>query len=97
VEPGTRIPPSVEQVDELAYSGRISRRLEVVGHRVVDLRHADPNPAGAIVATAERVPGSIVAMASTDRHPLADAVLGSAAAEVLRRSPAPVLLVSRES
>lgn len=95
-DPEARIPPSADQFDDLAYSGRITRRLEAAGHQVVDLSHADPDPATAIITTAERLPGSIAVMASTDRHPAAAALLGSTAAEVLRRSPVPVLLASRE-
>jgi nucleotide-binding universal stress UspA family protein len=89
VEPEARIPPSADQFEELAYSGRITRQLEAAGHRVVDLSHADPDPATAIVRAAERAPGSILAMASTDRHPVADTVLGSTSGRGAAAQPRP--------
>jgi nucleotide-binding universal stress UspA family protein len=94
-EPEARIPPTLAQLDELAYLTRVARRLEAEGHRVRRLGGQHPDPAAAIVEAAAERPGSLVAMASADRGPLAQVVVGSTTAEVLRRSPVPVLLASR--
>jgi nucleotide-binding universal stress UspA family protein len=54
---------------------------------------ATSDPAAAIVAHVRRQGAPMVCMATRDRSPLGEVVLGSVSAGVVRRSPVPVLLV----
>lgn len=93
--PVTRLPPTDRQMDELGYLREVVRRLDDIGHDALDMlvQHADaPRAIADIVGD---LPGSVVAAASTDRHPFTEVFAASTTAQVLRTSTAPVLVASR--
>jgi nucleotide-binding universal stress UspA family protein len=95
VDPVARIPPSDEQVRELGYVRRLSRRLESEGHRVSDFTVQHVYPPDALVDLADRWPTALLVVASSSARPAAEFVLGSTANRVVRASSVPVLVVPR--
>jgi nucleotide-binding universal stress UspA family protein len=75
-----------------AMAGRLSKKgLRVRTHAAVG------SPADEILAAAETVGADLIAMSTHARSGIGHALLGSVAAEVLRRSPAPVLMVRQRA
>jgi nucleotide-binding universal stress UspA family protein len=95
VPPEAGVAPTVAQMDELGYLRRVARQLEDRGHDVLDLVIQHPDPPDAIVDVVRDFPRSVVAAASTDRHPFTEVFGRSTTATVLRSSSAPVLVASR--
>jgi nucleotide-binding universal stress UspA family protein len=95
VPPEAAVAPTAAQMDELRYLRRVAREMQADGHAVRDLVVQHPDPPGAIIDVVEGLPRSVVAAASTDRHPFTEVIVRSTTATVLRASTAPVLVASR--
>jgi len=81
-----------EQADALAYVERVAAQFGARGECVVE-----GDLAGAIVAQAARVPGTLVALCSHGRTGAMQAMFGSTALAVLRASGAPLMVFRPES
>jgi nucleotide-binding universal stress UspA family protein len=86
---------SHDGLDTLSYLRDVANRLQEDGRAVIDLVIEHTDPPVAIVDLVQDLPYSIVAVASTDRHPFSEVFARSTTAEVLRSSNAPVLVASR--
>lgn len=95
VDPEARVPPTMEQRDQIQYLAAQARRLREASLDVGDHLVQDTHPASAIIDRLDHLPRSLVAIATTDRHPVARALVGSTTAEVLRSATAPILVASR--
>lgn len=82
-----------EEVGARRYLGAVRERLEREAGIHVECMLKVGNPATEIARTAEVHPGSLIVMSTHGRGGLSRALLGSVAAEVIRRTPAPALIV----
>jgi nucleotide-binding universal stress UspA family protein len=94
--PGQGDPPSSKFRAELEYLATVAERLEAQG---LDLRHvtlAHENPSVAIEEATRHHTDGLIAVATSHRGPVAEFLLGSVAADVIRQSRSPILILSRE-
>jgi nucleotide-binding universal stress UspA family protein len=86
------LPPAIPPREE----GRwVEQKLEAVGLHADGLAsvHSTVDVVGAITASAARVPGTVICMASHGRNAVGELVFGSVTHDVIVASPAPVLVV----
>jgi nucleotide-binding universal stress UspA family protein len=87
------VPPTDEHLDTLGYVRRIARSLEEQGHDVMDVTLQHASPPDALAGFAADVPGSLLALAIPDPDLRAGALERATAADIIRRSPVPVVVV----
>lgn len=92
VDPASRIAPTEEQLDQLGYVYRVARRLERDGYQVAGATVQHPSTSAAIIDFAAANPDALIAVSTADPDPLAEALEGSIAAQVVRSSSAPVIV-----
>lgn len=84
-----------EHQDAAAYLGGIAEQMRARG---ISVSYEDPEgaPSDVILETASRLGADLIALTTHGRGAIGRLVLGSVAAEVVRRASCPVLMVRRE-
>jgi nucleotide-binding universal stress UspA family protein len=93
--PEARIPPSRQLIDQLDYLPKLSRQLSA---EHIDVRHItipDTDPTTAIRVAVDGFDNAMFAIATSHPGPVAELLLGSTAAHIIRTADIPVLIVSK--
>jgi hypothetical protein len=97
IAPAARVPPTEEQLDELAYGRGLALRLEGDGHRVADVTVQHPSAPDAIVDLVAGAPGAALAVSKPEVNSSIGAIDRSTVAQILRRSTVPVILAGHRA